>query len=81
MAGFPADLPWRDFARVLKLLDYELFKEGPGSARTYRNLHRDPEFVTFHEPHGKRGIPTGTLREYVKHLKLGRDEFLAMLNS
>jgi len=81
MSEFPADLPWRDFKQILKKLGYELGKEGPGAARTYNNQHRDPESVTFHEPHGKHGLKKGTLREYVRKLKLEREEFLELLNS
>jgi predicted RNA binding protein YcfA (HicA-like mRNA interferase family) len=79
MADLPGDLPWRDFERVLRILDYQLFKAGAGSARTYRNPNRDPEFVTFHEPHGKRGIPKGTLRSYVRQLQMEKEEFMDLL--
>ena len=81
MPELPADLPWREFARVLRKLEYELSREGPGASRTFRNEHRSPEFVTFHEPHGKRGLPKGTLRMYIRKLDLERDEFLELLNS
>ena len=80
MTELPADLPWRDFARVLRKLEYKICREGPGSARTFRNEHRSPEFATFHQPHGKRGIPKGTLM-YIRKLELGREEFLVLLNS
>ena len=79
MSELPADLPWREFEKVLRKLEYQLFKPGPGSARTYRCEHRSPEFVTFHEPHGKRGIPKGTLRMYIRKLELEREEFLELL--
>jgi hypothetical protein len=81
MSKLPADLPWRDFVRVLTKLNYTLYKSGSGSARTFRNDHRDPDLPTFHEPHGKNGIPTGTLAMYLRILKLERDDFLQLLNS
>lgn len=79
-AGLPTDLSWREFERVLRKLGYVIFKAGPGSARTYRNPQRKPEFATFHEPH-KRGLALGTLRMYVRNLELERDEFMELLNS
>ena len=81
MSEFPNELTWRDFEHVLKKLGYEPCKSKAGSARTFTNPHRDPEFVTFHEPHGKDRLRKGTLREYVRKLNLGREELLEMLNS
>ncbi len=81
MSEFPSELSWRDFVRILTLLEYNLHKKGSGAARTFRNEHRDPELVTFHEPHGKHGIRKGTLHMYLHILKLGRKEFLELLNS
>ena len=75
----PAQLSWRDFVCVLKYLGYSQYQSKPGAARVFRNEHRDPEFVTFHEPHGKDPLRRGTLREYVNKLKLSRDQFLEVL--
>ena len=81
MSTLPADLAWRRFVGVLARLEYVLFKSGPGSARTYRNPNRNPEFVTFHEPHGKRGLPAGTLRSYIRQMKLEKEEFMDLLDN
>lgn len=78
-SGIPVDLPWRDFEKVLGRLGYEIFKSSRGAARTYRNPNRDPEFITFHESHGSRGIPKGTLRMYIRNLKLSVEEFSKLL--
>jgi len=50
-----------------------------GSARTFACDAREPSVVTFHEPHGKDTLREGTLREYLRKLKLNRDEFLELL--
>lgn len=78
-AGLPNELRWRDFEHVLKKLGYTLYKSRGGSARTFRNPDRTPDLVTFHEPHGSKGLRKGTLREYLRKLNLGHDEFLKLL--
>ena len=54
-------------------------KSSRGSARAFHSPSRDPDVVTFHEPHGKDSLREGTLREYLRKLKLSREEFLALL--
>ena len=75
----PPQLSWREFVRVLRALGYEPMKSNRGSARSFYSRTRSPSVVTFHEPHGKDAIRAGTLREYLRKLQLGRDEFLKLL--
>lgn len=77
--GLPSDLSWSDFLRVLSKLGYGLYKSKRGSARTFRSASRQPEFASFHEPHGSQGLKKGTLREYIRKLGLSPEEFLQLL--
>ena len=81
MEKLPAQLPWREFVRVVEKLGYEQLPSGKGSARSFHNAKADPPLVTFHEPHGKDPIRRGTLREYLRKLKLDRDTFFRLLDS
>jgi hypothetical protein len=47
----------------------------------FRSQNRQPEFVTFHEPHGAQGLRKGTLREYIRKLNLSHEEFLRLLEA
>jgi predicted RNA binding protein YcfA (HicA-like mRNA interferase family) len=76
----PRQLKWNDFVAAIKRLGYSLYDSKKGSARTFRSPTREPEFVTFHEPHGSDPLRKGTLREYVRKLNLSRDEFLKLLD-
>ncbi|HEX9764208.1 MAG TPA: type II toxin-antitoxin system HicA family toxin [Candidatus Acidoferrales bacterium] len=78
--ALPRQLRWREFTAVLRKLGYELHKSNKGSARTFRNLNRQPPFVTFHEPHGSDTLRKGTLREYIRKLGLSHAEFLQLLD-
>jgi predicted RNA binding protein YcfA (HicA-like mRNA interferase family) len=75
----PSQLRWSDFLAAINKLGYSLYESKRGSARTFRSTTRQPDFVTFHEPHGSARLPKGTLREYVRKLNLTRDEFLKLL--
>lgn len=75
----PPQLTWREFVRVLEALGYQAMKSKRGSARSFHSRTRSPSVVTFHEPHGKDPMREGTLREYLRKLQLGRDEFLELL--
>jgi len=75
----PRQLSWREFVCVLTKLGYKQMKNKRGSARSFHSTMREPNLVTFHEPHGKDWIREGTLREYLRKLKLDRDEFLKLL--
>jgi hypothetical protein len=79
MEKLPSQLAWRDFERVLRELGYQLHKAGTGAARTYLNLGREPNLITFHEPHSPNTLAKGTLREYIRRLQLSRDEFMELL--
>jgi predicted RNA binding protein YcfA (HicA-like mRNA interferase family) len=81
MTKLPAQLAWRDFLKVVEKLGYKPLPNGRGSARSFHNPNADPPIVTFHEPHGKDPIRDGTLREYLRKLKISRDDFLALLAS
>jgi predicted RNA binding protein YcfA (HicA-like mRNA interferase family) len=75
----PSQLPWRRFVCVLSKLGYKPMKSGHGSARAFYSPSREPAVATFHEPHGKDSLREGTLREYIRKLRLTREEFLAFL--
>lgn len=77
----PAQLKWRDFLCVLKQLGYQQMKSKQGSARSFHNPNRQPDVVTFHEPHGGDTLRPGTLREYLRKLRLNKDEFLMLLKN
>lgn len=80
MGKLPTQLPWRRFVAILKSLGYQETKSKGGSARSFYNPERDPDLVTFHEPHGGDTIRQGTLSEYLRKLKLSRDDFNKHLN-
>jgi hypothetical protein len=79
--ALPAQLKWREFLCVLGQLNYQQLKNKRGSARSFHNPNRDPNVVTFHEPHGNNPIRMGTLREYIEKLKLTKEEFLNLLKN
>ena len=79
MAKLPTQLAWRKFVAVLKALGYQEMKSGQGSARNFHNPNRDPQLVTFHEPHKGDNLRQGTLSEYLRKLKIGRDEFMKLI--
>ena len=70
MAKLPTQLPWRKFVAILKSLGYTAMKSGQGAARNFHNPNRDPNVVTFHEPHKGDTIRQGTLSEYINKLKI-----------
>jgi len=79
MAKLPTQLQWRKFKAVLKKLGYEEMKSGKGSARNFHNPDRQPNVVTFHEPHKGDNLKQGTLTEYLRKLLIDRDEFMKLL--
>jgi predicted RNA binding protein YcfA (HicA-like mRNA interferase family) len=81
MSKLPAQLPWRDFVKIVEKLGYSQLPNGRGSARSFHNPHANPPTVTFHEPHEKEQLKEGTLREYLRKLHIDRDTFFHLLNS
>jgi len=79
MNKLPTQLRWRDFVQVVQSLGYMEMKSKRGSARSFHNPSRNPQIVTFHQPHGGDTIRQGTLTEYIKKLGLDRDEFMRIL--
>ncbi len=75
----PPQLAWRRFLCVLSKLGYKPAKSRRGSARALYSETRDPAIVTFHEPHGKDSLREGTLREYLRKLRLSKEQFLEIL--
>jgi hypothetical protein len=69
----PTQLKWNLFVRALKTLKYKQLPSKGGSARHFRRGVEDP--VTFHEPHGNDTLRQGTLTEYLRKLKISREEF------
>lgn len=80
MTQLPAKLEWGELICVVEQLGYAPSKHKKrGAARDFINVDRDPPVVTFHEPHGNRSIPRGTMGMYINKLKLTKEQFLALL--
>jgi len=76
----PNQLRWKDFTKVLKRMGYELLYNKRGAARVFRNQNREPELVTFHEPHHPKTLRKGTLSSYISKLDITNEEFNSILN-
>lgn len=76
MGKLPTQLRWSEFVAALTspLLGFKQLPSKGGSARHFQRLS-DGEILTFHEPHGGDTLRQGTLREYLRHLKLTREQF------
>jgi hypothetical protein len=64
---------------VLDKLDYHQSKNSAGVGRTFTSKTREPEVVSFHEPHGSDTIRQGTLSEYLRKLQISREAFFSLL--
>jgi predicted RNA binding protein YcfA (HicA-like mRNA interferase family) len=80
MAGLPTQVPWRHFVRVLRKLGYTAQKGKPGSARSFVNPTRNPNVVSFREPHPGQNVRKTMLHEYLRKLLLSPDEFMQLLD-
>jgi hypothetical protein len=79
MPELPTEVPWRRFVCVLRKLDYTPQKGKAGSARSFINLGRIPNVVSFREPHPGQTLRRTMLREYLRKLLLSPDEFMQLL--
>ena len=79
MSELPPQVPWRRFVRVLRKLGYTAQKGKAGSARSFSNPRRSPNFVSFREPHPGQNMRQRMLREYLGKLCLTADEFIKLL--
>jgi hypothetical protein len=80
MAQLPAHITWDQLLFVADKLGYGPSKHKKrGSARDFVNIERDPQVVTFHEPHGNKTIPRGTMGLYISKLKLTKEQFAELL--
>jgi predicted RNA binding protein YcfA (HicA-like mRNA interferase family) len=79
MSGLPTQVPWRRFVCVLRKLGYTAQKGKAGVARSFSNPSRNPNVVTFREPHPGRNLRQTMLREYLRKLLLDQDEFMQLL--
>jgi hypothetical protein len=76
----PANLTWDRLLCITKKLGYGPSKHKKrGASRDFVNVNRDPSVVTFHEPHGNRPIPRGTMGLYISKLKISKEEFARLL--
>jgi len=76
MVQLPAHLTWAQLCCIAEKLGYGPSKHKKrGSARDFVNVDRDPPVVTFHEPHGNRTIPRGTMNLYISKLKITKEQF------
>ena len=73
MNKLATQLRWSQFVNVLKHLHYKQLDSKGGAARHFERP--DGQICTFHEPHGGGTLPQGTLREYLRKLKLSREDF------
>ncbi len=64
---------------VLGKLGYAPQKGKAGSARSFRNSTRNPNVVTFREPHPGQNVRQTMLHEYLRKLLLSPDEFMRLL--
>ena len=79
MSKLPTQLKWSQFVRALTNLKYQQLKSKSGSARHFQRT-ADGEILTFHEPHGGATLKQGTLTEYLRHMKVNREEFKGALS-
>jgi predicted RNA binding protein YcfA (HicA-like mRNA interferase family) len=79
MSHLPMQVPWRDFVRFLRHLGYAAQKGKAGSARYFFNPTRNPNSVSFREPHPGDNLRQPTLRIYLQKLQIAEDEFMRLL--
>lgn len=81
MADLPRQLPWRRFVRVLQNLGYQPQKPHRGSIRWFSNPARQPNVVSFHEPHTGDSLHEGRLHECIRKLQLSPEDFVELLKN
>jgi predicted RNA binding protein YcfA (HicA-like mRNA interferase family) len=74
-------VPWRDFIRILRKLGYVAQKSRGGSTRYFFNPARDPNSVSFNEPHPGDSLRKPILRRFLRKLQLAEDEFMRLLEN
>jgi len=79
MPGLPTQIPWRRFVCVLRKLGYTAQKTRHGSARSFVNSGRNPNVVSFREPHPGGNLRPAMLRQNLHKLLLNQDEFMQLL--
>jgi len=79
MSGLPPQVPWRRFVAVLRKLGYAPQKGKAGSGRSFFNPSRNPNVVTFREPHPGPNVRPAMLRAYLRKLGVAPDEFIQLL--
>ncbi len=79
MSELPTQLPWRRFVCVLRKLGHTAHKGKAGSARWFTNPGRNPNIVSFREPHSGQAVRRHILHEYLRKLVLDLDEFMQLL--
>ena len=79
MSAIPSQLPWRRFVCVLRDLGYRPLKSHRGSLRQFFCPKRNPNLVSFHEPHPGDTLHKGALSDCLRKLRLSPDEFAQLL--
>jgi hypothetical protein len=79
MSAIPPQLPWRRFVCLLRDLGYRPRKSGRGSLRQFFCPTRNPNLVSFHEPHSGETLHKATLNDCLRKLQLSPDEFAQLL--
>jgi len=79
MPGLPTQIQWRRFACVLRKLGYTAQKTEPGAARSFLNPGRNPNVVSFREPHPDNNLRPAVLRQNLHKLLRNQDEFMQLL--
>jgi predicted RNA binding protein YcfA (HicA-like mRNA interferase family) len=79
MSGLLPQVSWRRFVCVLRKLGYVPQKGKAGSGRSFFNSSRNPNVVTFREPHPGQNVRLTALREYLHKLGVTPEEFIQLL--
>lgn len=79
MSAIPPQLPWKRFVCVLRDLGYLLLKSHRGSLRQFFCPTREPNLISFHEPHSGGSLHKGALSDCLRRLQLSPDEFAQLL--
>lgn len=79
MSDIPPQLPWRRFVSVLRDLGYRPLKSRRGSLRQFFCPTRNPNLVSFHEPHSGESLHKAALSGCLRRLQLSPEEFAQLI--
>ncbi len=79
MSAIPTQPPWRRFVWVLRDLGYRPLKSRGRSLRQFFCPSRNPNVVSFREPHPGDTLHKATLYDSIHKLQLSPDDFVQLL--